>query len=264
MFLYNEELINDDLNKLKEWVANKEWSDIKRELYLILKKKYNNKYLKNDNSDNINSTIFRLGSVLDEKKLLKVIKKINTVQNGGYNPYYNPYYNQMQGGINFGKIGSMMQSRASSLANKARTQIAQQGKQMAQQAKEYAQQQVQQAQNQAEQYLQQQAINAQQYAQQQAQQFQQKFDNKLGQVEQNFRQRVSNLTDLPSSQEFISYPHNTSLPMATGPGNIPVQIQGYGQPIPNLPTLNFQAGSTGMIESFFDFCANIGQKIIGL
>lgn len=259
MSIYNNKSIDEDLLTLKKWVLNKEWSDIKKELYNIMKNKGNNKYITQiQELNDVDTSITRLIQILETRELIYILKKLNHVQNGGN--YYNPYNtNYMHGGINYGNFGSVLKSKATAAASKARTQIMEQGKQIAQQTKEYAQQQAQLAKEyaqqqalQGQQYVQGQIQQGQQYIQGQIQQGQQKIDQQLGNINQQLQQGITQYANLQNPQSsYISVPSVNVMP---------------GMPITTTMTTsepNKPIESPGMVETVFDFFEGIGEKITG-
>jgi hypothetical protein len=290
MSLYKYELTNTDLKILHKWAKSNEWSDIKKQIYIMIKNNYNNKYIKEHDHTNtdIYPILVKLSYKMEASKLIDLIKTLNADQIGGYYPYVS---NQpLQGGINYGKVAGLVKSKASVIGKKAQSQIKAQGKKMAdqaqqyaqdqaQQAKQYVQQQAQQAQQkaaqyiqqqaeQAQQYAQQQAQQAQQYAQQQAQQMEQKFENKVVQAGQHLQNYLSPYTQI-LPQGYIATPvapgYNT--PTVTSGYNTPTVATGYmPQVLSDTSAQSLETPipqSTGLVDSVLDFAGNIGEKVMG-
>lgn len=278
MSLYKYELFDKELDILHKWAKNKEWSDIKKQIYIMIKNHNNKKYIKeHENANNdIYPLLLKLFHKMEIPDLINFLKTPNAYHTGGYYPYVSNH--PLQGGINFGKLASLAKSKASAMGKQVQSQLREQGKQLANQASEYAQQQTQhatqyvqqQAQEyikqqalRAQQYAQQQALQAQQYAQQQAQQLQQKFENKVTQAGKQLQGYLAPYTQ--TTQGYIAGPSVTP-PISTlgyvptvAPGLMPLTVsdtsaQSLESPVPQ---------STGLVESVFDFAGNIGEKVMG-
>lgn len=272
MSLYKYELTNNEYNSLYNWIQNKEWHDIKKQLYKIIKNNYNSKYNKSNNANNdIMSIMVKLTHKMNTLEIVNLLKELNKNQIGGVLYSKNEYNNTLHGGINFGKLASMVKSKASLVGKQAKTYAQQQ----AEIAKDYAKQQAKQVQTQAQDYLKQQAsqaqeylkqqalqvqTQAQQYAQQQAQQIQQQIENKVAQV----GQKITNYLP-PIQQGYIVAPSVSGYGTAVTPMLTPTVLSDTSlQTTDNLPISTVSTEPTGLVESVFDYMGSFGEKIVGL
>jgi hypothetical protein len=192
MTSYSKKLIKEDLVNIKNWAKKANWKEVKKQLYTIINKNYNSKYLVHNSNSNfvIHSSINRLSQILKSDEIFQLIKDLNKY-------YYNNEHNSLtsvddsdvlHGGFDMSSFAGKFKS----IAEKAKTHVVKQGKEFAKkQAQQYVPpqlaQQAQQLAQQAQQYV---PVQLAQQAQQLAQQAQQLAPQQLAQLAQQAQQLV--------------------------------------------------------------------------